>query len=82
MNYEKRDLVRLIQNTVYEITEIQLDSEKVNLLDVDICPVDFLYIFDTLERKLHVPAVNILIGQTYQVLEIDAMSEALLELLR
>ena len=35
MNYEKRDLVRLIQNTVYEITEIQLDSEKVNLLDVD-----------------------------------------------
>ena len=43
MNYEKRDLVRLIQNTVYEITEIQLDSEKVNLLDVDICPVDFLY---------------------------------------
>lgn len=82
MNYEKSDLVRLIQNTVYEITEIQLESEKMNLLDMDICPVDFIYIFDLLERKLHVPVVNILIGSSYQILEIDAMSKALLELLK
>ena len=42
---------------------------------------DFLYIFDLLEKKLHVPAADILIGRSYRVMEMDAMSEALLELL-
>lgn len=83
MKYEKRDLLKLIQRAVYEVRQIRVDSEKTNLLDTDlnICPADFLYIFDLLEKELHVPAVNILIGNSYRIMEIGNMSEALLELL-
>lgn len=83
MKYEKSDLAELIKKAVYEVTQIHVDCGKTNLLDtsMDICPADFLYIFDLLEKELHVPAVDILNGRSYHILEIDAMSEALLELL-
>lgn len=81
--YRKSDLTEMIQKIVYEVTQIWVDSEKTNLLDtkLGICPEDFLYIFDLLEKKLHVPAADILIGRSYCIMEMDAMSEALLELL-
>ncbi|GFI26016.1 hypothetical protein IMSAGC012_01131 [Lachnospiraceae bacterium] len=83
MKYEKSDLAALIRKTVYEVTQIKVDGGKTNLLDTatGIRPADFLYIFDLLEKELHIPAADILIGHSYRIMEVDAMSEALLELL-
>ena len=54
-----------------------------NLLDnrLNIRPADFLYIFDLLEKKLHVPAADILRDHDHTIMEVGAMGDALLKLL-
>lgn len=83
MKYEKKEIMKLIQKTVFEVTKIHVDNEKINLLDtsLDICPADFLYVFDLLEKELNISIVEILIRYPYYVMELDHMSDALLELL-
>ena len=54
-----------------------------NLLDnrLAIQPADFLYIFDLLEKELHVPVSDLLKNYDHTVMEVGAMSDALSELL-
>lgn len=56
MRYSKQELMKLIQQTVYEVTKIQVKQMDTNLLDTRLLihPADFLYIFDILEKKLNV----------------------------
>ncbi len=84
MRYSKQELMKLIQQTVYEVTKIQVKQMDTNLLDTRLLihPADFLYIFDILEKKLNVPAADILKNHDYTVMRVDVMSEALLELLQ
>lgn len=83
MKYTKREMIDLIRETVYEVTKVRVDEQESNLLDTrfHIHPADFLYIFDLLEKKLKIPAVNILIGRNYTIMRIDHMSEALIGLI-
>ena len=84
MRYSKQELMKLIQQTVYEVTKIQVKQMDTNLLDTRLLihPADFLYIFDILEKKSNVPAADILKNHDYTVMRVDVMSEALLELLQ
>lgn len=83
MIYEKSDIVEIIKETVYKVTQIKIDDENTSLLDtrLRIYPADFLYIFELLEKKLNVPAADILRTHPYSVMEIDKLSDALLELM-
>ncbi len=83
MEYTKSALVDLIKKTVYEVTNVKVEDEKMNLLDnrLNIRPADFLYIFDLLEKKLHVPAADILRDHDHTIMEVGAMGDALLKLL-
>ena len=53
MRYSKQELMKLIQQTVYEVTKIQVKQMDTNLLDTRLLihPADFLYIFDILEKN-------------------------------
>ena len=53
MQYTKKEIISIIQNTVRVVTKVNVDSDNVNLLNLqlDIHPADFLYIFDELERN-------------------------------
>lgn len=83
MGYTKQELMELIKKTVFDVTNIQVEQVKTNLLDTSlkIHPADFLYIFDTLEKKLNVPTADILKNHDYTVMQIDVMSDALLKLM-
>lgn len=83
MKYTEKDIINVIKETVFEVTGIQELSDGDNLLStkLDILPADFLYIFDLLEKKLEVPAVDVLKNTDYQVMQIDYFSKALLELM-
>lgn len=82
MKYTRKEIINLIQKTVFEVTQVRVDSEEMSLLDtrLNINPVDFLYIFDLLEKKLKIPAADIFKDHDYTVMRIDYMSEALLGL--
>lgn len=84
MKYTKNDVVKLIQKTVFEVTQIKLDSEDISLLDTSlgIYPADFLYIFDLLEKELKVPATDVFKSHSYDVMVVDKLSDALLELMK
>lgn len=79
----KQEVISLIQETVYEITDVKIESDEISLLDssLGINPSDFLYIFDCLEEKLNVPVSNILKGSRYNVMVIDNFSDAVLKML-
>lgn len=82
MMYAKKEVIELIRKVVFEVTGNKVESDGMSLLDtrLGINPVDFLYIFDLLEKELEVPAVDILKDHDYTVMRIDNMSEALLAL--
>lgn len=83
MKYTKKEILDLIQRIVFKVTQVKIDSEDISLLDtrLHIHPADFLYIFNELEKELGVPVVNLLIDHDYQIMRMDHMSEALLDLL-
>ena len=83
MESKKQELIQLIKQTVYEVTNVKVEDENMNLLDnrLAIQPADFLYIFDLLEKELHVPVSDLLKNYDHTVMEVGAMSDALSELL-
>lgn len=83
MKYTKKQLNNLIRNTVSKVTGINIESDEVSLLDTryQINPVDFLYIFEVLEKELGISPADILKKNDYTVMKINNMSEALLGLL-
>lgn len=83
MEYTKKDIRNLIRKIVFDVTKVHVESENTSLLDtrLKIHPADFLYIFDLLEKELHIPVVNIFIDQDYTIMRVDRMSEAILGLI-
>lgn len=83
MERTKRELVHLIKGAVYEVTNVEIEDEKMNLLDnrLNIHPADFLYIFDLLEKELHIPVADILRDHDHTIMEVGAMGDALLKML-
>ena len=75
-------IYHLILDTVWEVCGVRIESETENLLDrkFGIYPADFLYIFDLLEKKLQVPAVDVLKDSEYTVMEAGRLSDALWKL--
>lgn len=82
MMYTKKEVIELIRKVVLEVTGNKVESEEMSLLDtrLGINPVDFLYIFDLLEKELKVPVVDILKDHDYTIMKINYMSEVLLAL--
>ena len=64
MTYSEVDIVELIKKIVFDVTKIEIISSEENLLStkLDINPVDFLYIFDELEKRLNIPVVEIFVN--------------------
>lgn len=83
MKHTEKEVIKIIKEVVHEVTGIRTAADEENLLstELDILPADFLYIFDLLEKKLGVPAVDVLKETDYQVMRIDYLSKALLELM-
>ena len=84
VKYEKNEVINLIQDTVFKVTQIRVTSTEINLLDtsLDIRPSDFIYIFNLLEQELKVSVTDLLINHSYRVMEINSLSKALLELIK
>lgn len=83
MERTKSELIDLIKKIVYEVTNVKVEDETVNLLDnrLDIHPADFLYIFDLLEKELHFPVTDILRNHDHTIMEIGVMGDVLMKLL-
>ena len=83
MQYTKKEIISIIQNTVREVTKVNVDSDNVTLLNLqlDIHPADFLYIFDELERRLEIPVTEVLKGYDYSIFRVDKLSDAFMEML-
>lgn len=82
MEYTKESIFAAIQEIVMEVCGVKILSENDNLLDrrFGIRPADFLYIFDMIEQRIGIPAVNVLKDTPYTIMEAGNLSEALLAL--
>lgn len=71
-----------ILKAVKEVTGISCADEDANLIDreIGIIPADFIYIFDLLEKRLQIPVHNIFTSRTFDVMTVNNLSNALLEL--
>jgi len=74
---EKR--IREALKDVIGITDIDSDA---NLLDTEqnINPVDFIYIFDMLEKNLNLPVHDIFSSRTFDVMTVENLTNAFLKL--
>lgn len=83
MKYTKQDIVDIVKETVKEVTGIEIYHPDVSLLDskLAINPVDFLYVFDILEKKLKIPVTDILKNSRYDVMVLDNFTDQILAML-
>lgn len=77
MDYTKEEIRKCIIDVVKEVTHQEIENE--NLLDsrLGIHPVDFLYIFDLLEKELKLPVIKIIDVSDYNVMQIDRLCDAI-----
>lgn len=77
MDYTKEEIRKCIIDVVKEVTHQEIENE--NLLDsrLGIQPVDFLYIFDLLEKELKLPVIKIIEVSDYNVMQIDRLCDAI-----
>ena len=75
--YAKEEIRKCIIDVVKEVTHQEIENE--NLLDsrLGIQPVDFLYIFDLLEKELKLPVIKIIEVSDYNVMQIDRLCDAI-----
>jgi len=76
----KEIIERAICDAVRDVTGL-VDIEKdESLIDggLSIEPVDFLYIFDILEKKLQLPVCDIFKNHTFEVMTINNLTDALI----
>lgn len=78
----KEDIENIIRNAVKDVLGITSLDKSASLIDRDlaIVPVNFLYIFEILEKGLQLPVYNIFIDHTYEVMTIEKLTNALFEL--
>jgi hypothetical protein len=78
----REDIEKAIREAVGDVTGITGLDDDANLTDtaLGIAPANFLYIFDILERRLQVPAHDVLKTSGYQVMGIKNLTDALYEL--
>jgi len=71
-----------IRFALKEITGREDIGDDVVLVDpsIGILPVNFLYIFDLVERELSLPVHRVLDSHTYDVMTIENLSMAILQL--
>ena len=81
---QRSQLEQIVRDTVYEVVGVRIDDRDQHLLSDKsrIFPVDFLYIFDRLEKQLHCPVYTILQQHDYSVLTIANLASALEALLQ
>lgn len=77
MDYTKEEIKKYIIDIVKEVTQQEIENE--NLLDsrLAIHPVDFLYIFDLLEKELKLPVIKVMEASDYNIMQIDRLCDAI-----
>ena len=80
--YSKSAIEKTIQNTIKDVTGIAALEKDASLIDreLDIHPAKFLYIFDILERELMIPVHEVFTTQSFDVMTIGNLTDAILEL--
>lgn len=80
--YSKSFIEQAIREAVYKVTGIK-DLEKDRSLidrDMNIMPANFLYIFEILEEELRLPVCQIFIGNSYEVMCVENLTNAIYSL--
>lgn len=80
--YSKEGIEKAIREAVKDVTGITIFDKDTSLIDskMNILPAQFLYIFDLLEKKLQIPVHDIYIKQTFEVMTVGNLTDALFEL--
>lgn len=83
MRYTEKDIIQLIHDTVWEVTQIKVVSDDISLLDakLGINPADFLYVFEIFEKKLEIPVIDIFKNNNYLVMKVSNLSKAFYNIL-
>ncbi len=70
MIYSEKEIEHIIEEAVWKVTGRRLPSSETSLLntDMDIPVVDFLYVFDLLEKELGLSITDILKTADYTVM--------------
>jgi len=79
MTKSKEDIKKAIREAVRAVTGIEGLEDTDSLVDRDlgIAPVNFLYIFDILEKDLQIAVCEVLETITYQVMTIESLATAI-----
>ena len=78
----KDSIEQVVRESIAEVVGERELSVNANLLDTEtgIVPVNFLYIFDLLEKKLCLPVCEIFVDHGYDVMTITGLTDALFKL--
>ena len=79
---ENENIENLIREVICDVTGLAVDDTTQNLVGMhsEILPVEFLYIFEILERKLKVPLCNIFTTHGYEVMTIKNLANAIIDI--
>ena len=71
---------KVICDTIRDVSGIEHLEKDASLIgrDSGISPVDFLYIFDLLEKQLQMPVSDIFINYTFEVVTVNNLAAALI----
>jgi len=80
--HSKEFIEKTIRETMKDVSGISDIESDFNLLDTEIAihPPNFIYIFDILEKRLDLPIHKILIDNTFEVMTIANLTDALFDL--
>jgi len=76
------DAMRIIGRMLCDCRPLSAGITSLNLMsrDLGIIPVDFLYIFDILERALQIPVHRVFVQAKYEVMTVAHLADAFCEL--
>ena len=78
----REEIKVIIRNAIIQVTGLDNLDGKTSLIskEMGIMPVNFLYIFEILKNELELPVYKIFENHTYQVMTIDNLANAFMEL--
>ena len=78
----REEIKVIIRNAIIQVTGLDNLDGKTSLIskELGIIPVNFLYIFEILKNELELPVYKIFENHTYQVMTIDNLANAFMEL--
>ena len=78
----REEIKVIIRNAIIQVTGLDNLDGKTSLIskELGIMPVNFLYIFEILKNELELPVYKIFENHTYQVMTIDNLANAFMEL--